>query len=192
MTLITPTDGRQYPIGLWDGRDTYTSDERHDFIDQLRHLPAQYRQRTESLTDENLTYQYRPGGWTVRQLVHHVADTYHWHLFRVKQALAEAEKTTGLFASVNAWATLPDTLMGPVEHSLLLIEGIHYRWAFLCDRLSEADWTRAYYHPGRQRDLSLAQALAVGVWHARHHLAHIELALHRTDAPGGIAVINAG
>ena len=81
MTPITPVDGWQYPIGLWDGRDTYTPDERHDFIDQLRHLPTQYRQRTESLTDENLTRQYRPGGWTVRQLVHHVADTHHWHFF---------------------------------------------------------------------------------------------------------------
>lgn len=179
MTPTTPADARQYPIGRWDGRDAYTPDERRDLINQLRALPAQYRRETGSLPDEDLMRPYRPGSWTVRQLVHHVADTHHWHFFRVKQALAETEKTTGLFASVNAWATLPDTLTAPVEPSLLLIEGIHQRWALLGDNLSEADWARVYYHPGRQRDLSLAQALAIGVWHARHHLAHIRLALHR-------------
>jgi len=183
MLPTIPTDSRQYPVGLWDGRDTYTPNERRALIDQLRALPAHYRRETGSLSDEELTRQYRPGSWTVRQLVHHVADTHHWHLFRVKQALAEAEKTTGLFASVNAWATLPDSQTAPVDSSLMMLEGTHQRWAFLCDTLSETDWMRVYYHPGRQRDLSLVQALAVGVWHARHHLAHIALALHRPNVP---------
>lgn len=181
MIPTAPADPRQYPIGLWDGRDAYTADERRALIEQLRLLPTHYRRQTESVSDDDLARQYRTGSWTVRQLVHHVADTHHWHFFRVKQALAETEKTTGLFASVNAWGTLPDSLTGPVGPSLLLIEGIHQRWAFLCDTLSEADWARVYYHPGRQRDLSLAQALAVGVWHGRHHLAHIEWALRADE-----------
>lgn len=192
MTPNMPADDRQYPIGRWDGRDGYSSGERRALIDQLRNLPADYRRQTGSLTDEDLTRQYRPGSWTVRQLVHHVADTHHWHFFRVKQALAETEKTIGLFARVNAWATLPDTLTGPVEPSLLLTEGIHQRWAFLSDTLSETDWARVYYHPGRERDLSLAQALAIGVWHARHHLAHINLALYQTGFSGNRAENGAG
>jgi hypothetical protein len=177
MTSTSATDARQYPIGPWDNRDTYTSDERTGLIGELRRLPALYRQTTQSLTDEQLARVYRPGSWTVRQLVHHVADTQHWHFFRVKQALAEAEKTIGIFGNVNAWAATPDVQQAPVDSSLLLIEGIHQRWAFLCETLSEADWKRVYYHPFRQRDLTLEQALAIGVWHGRHHLAHIGLAL---------------
>ena len=179
MTPAPPADARQYPIGLWDARDTYPPDERRALIEKLRSLPGLYRRQTESLTEQELMSHYRPGSWTVRQLVHHVADTHQWHFFRVKQALAETEKTTGLFASVNAWSAMMDYQTAPVEPSLLMLEGVHQRWAFLCDTLSEADWARVYYHPGRQRDLSLAQALAVGVWHACHHLAHIELALRQ-------------
>lgn len=170
----------QYPIGLWNGQATYTPAERHSLIEQLRSLPAEYRRQTEGLTDHELSQQYRPGSWTVRQLVHHVADTHHWHFFRVKDALAQAGKTTGLFADVTAWASLADAQTGPIEPSLLLIEGIHQRWAYLCETFSGTDWERVYCHPGRRRDLSLAQALAVGVWHGRHHLAHIGLAL-RSD-----------
>lgn len=174
----TPFSGNpQYPIGPWDGRDTYTPDERQMLVALLRNLPDQYRQLTESLPDDALANQYRPGSWTIRQLVHHVADTHHWHLFRVKQALAESEKTTGIFGSVNAWANSPDATHAPVAPSLLMLDGIHQRWAYLCDTLTDADWERVYYHPIRQRDLNLMQALAIAVWHGQHHLAHIRLAL---------------
>jgi hypothetical protein len=177
MTPATPADPRQYPIGPWDNRDTYTVEERTGFIAELRTVPPMYRQLTASLTDEQLARCYRPGSWTVRQLVHHIADTQHWHFYRVKQTLSEPEKTMGIFGNVTAWAALPDAQQAPIDASLLLIEGIHQRWAFLCDTLSEADWKRVYYHPFRQRDLTLEQALAIGVWHIRHHLAHIKLAL---------------
>lgn len=178
--MTTPVNALQYPVGPWDGQDTYTPDERHVLVDQLRAIPNLYRQATESLTDEQLTRHYRPGSWTVRQLVHHVADTHHWHFFRVKQALAEIEKTVGLFGNVNAWSDMAETRTAPVDYSLLILEGVHQRWAHLCETLSEADWKRVYYHPVRQRDLSLEQALAIAVWHARHHLAHIGLALQST------------
>ncbi|MBC3788953.1 YfiT family bacillithiol transferase [Spirosoma utsteinense] len=179
MTTPALTDARQYPIGLWAGQDTYTPGERYTLINQLRALPALYRQATESLTDEPLARSYRPGSWTVRQLVHHIADTHHWHFFRVKQTLAETEKTVGVFGNVNAWAAMAEYQTAPVHGSLLILEGIHQRWAHLCETLDEADWKRVYYHPVRQRDLSLEQALSIGVWHARHHLAHIGLALQQ-------------
>ncbi|WP_080238886.1 YfiT family bacillithiol transferase [Spirosoma rigui] len=180
MISNSSVDARQYPIGSWDNRDTYSSDERAELIAELRNLPTLYRQATEALTDEQLARCYRPGSWTVRQLVHHIADTQHWHFYRVKQTLSEPEKTIGIFGNVNAWAAMPEARQAPVNPSLLLIDGIHQRWAFLCETLSEADWKRVYYHPFRQRDLTLEQALAIGVWHGRHHLAHIGLALEET------------
>jgi hypothetical protein len=172
-----PAPAHQYPIGPWTSQDHYTPAEIDTLIGQLTQLPAQYRQLTETLPDADLARTYRPGSWTVRQLVHHVADTHEWHLIRVKHVLTLPEKTTALIGNVNAWAMLADSVSAPVGPSLAVLEAVHLRWAYLSQSLQPADFERAYYHPLRQRDITLAQALHVGVWHAEHHLAHIRLAL---------------
>jgi DinB superfamily len=170
-------DSLQFPIGRWSGQANFTTDELRTRIEQLRELPGQYRQLTESLSDDELARTYRPGSWTVRQLVHHVADTHQWHYFRIKHALTLPEIAPGMFSSVNDWATQPDGYDLPVAPSLAILEGLHERLAYLYEHMSEANLQRAYYHPFRQLNVSLAQAIDMVVWHAQHHLAHIRLAL---------------
>lgn len=174
---MQPDDPRQFPIGRWSGQADFTADEVRTRIEQLRELPRQYRQLTEPLSNEALQQTYRPGSWTVRQLVHHVADTHQWHYFRIKHALTVPEVAPGMFSNVNNWAQQPDASELAVGPSLAILEGLHERLAYLYEHLPEADLQKAYYHPFRQINVSLGQALDMVVWHAQHHLAHIRLTL---------------
>jgi len=174
---MQPDESRQFPIGRWSGQTDFTADELRTRIQQLRELPGQYRALTESIAEEALQRTYRPGSWTVRQLVHHVADTHQWHYFRIKHALTIPEVVPGMFSNVNNWAHQPDGAELPVAASLAILEGVHERLAYLYEHLPAADLQRAYYHPFRQLNVSLAQAIDMVVWHAQHHLAHIRLAL---------------
>ncbi|MBO0934277.1 YfiT family bacillithiol transferase [Fibrella aquatilis] len=167
----------QFPIGRWSGQEQFTAADITDRIAQLRTIPQQYRQLTESLNDEDLLRTYRPGSWNVRQLVHHMADTHGWHYFRIKHALTLPETAPGILSTVNDWATQPDGHGAPVAPSLALLESLHERLAYLYERLDEADLQKAYYHPFRQVNVTLAQAIDMVVWHGQHHLAHIRLAL---------------
>jgi hypothetical protein len=171
------TDPRQYPIGLWNGRTEFSPSEIAERIGLLRELPRQYRQLTEHLTDTDLQRTYRPGSWTVRQLVHHVADTHQWHYFRIKHALTQPDTTTGILSPVGLWAIQPDGHDAPIGSSLMILEGLHDRLAYLFENLAETDWQRAYYHPFRQVDVPLPAALDMVIWHAQHHFAHVRLAL---------------
>ena len=167
----------QFPIGPWPGQTTFTADEIKDRIRQLRELPGDYRTLTESLADSDLQRIYRPDSWTIRQLVHHMADTHQWHYFRIKHALTMPDVATGILSTVNNWATQPDGQNLPVGPSLAILSGVHERLAYLYEHLPEADLQRAYYHPFRQLNVSLAQAIDMVGWHGQHHLAHIRLAL---------------
>ncbi|ARK09124.1 YfiT family bacillithiol transferase [Fibrella sp. ES10-3-2-2] len=175
---MQPDESRQFPIDRWSGQLTFTSDEVKERIQQLNELPAMYRALTELLSDEALQRTYRPGSWTVRQLVHHVADTHQWHYFRIKHALTVSETQPGIFSDVTGWANQPDGKSLPVAASLAIIEGLHQRLAYLYEHLAAADLEKAYYHPFRQINVTLAQAIDMVVWHGKHHLAHIRLALN--------------
>ncbi|MBO0935238.1 putative metal-dependent hydrolase [Fibrella sp. HMF5335] len=170
-------DARQFPIGRWAGQAHFSAAEITDRIAQLRELPRQYRSLTESLSDDELSRVYRPGSWTIRQLVHHVADTHGWHYYRIKHALTLPETAPGILSTVNDWAAQPDGHDAPVAPSLAIIDGLHERLAYLYEHLTETDLQKAYYHPFRQIDVSLAQAIDMVVWHGQHHLAHIRLAI---------------
>jgi hypothetical protein len=171
------TDPRQFPIGLWSGRTEFSADEVYQRIKLLRELPRQFRQLTEHLSDTELQRTYREGSWTIRQLVHHMADTHQWHYFRLKHALTQPEPVPGILSPVNLWANQPDGHDAPVGPSLGILEGVHDRLAYLFVNLTETDWERAYYHPFRQINVAFPAALDMIIWHAQHHLAHIRLAL---------------
>lgn len=171
-----PTDPTRYPIGLWQSKDTYTVAEIRQLVDQIATLPDAYALVLANVSTADLSRQYRPGSWTVQQLVHHVADTHMLHFMRLKNALT-APDTVGVMADVNAWAALSEGQHAPIADSLILLKGIHQRIAFLVGTLLPDQLAITYYHPVRQRHLTLAQALSVIVWHAEHHLAHIRLAL---------------
>ncbi|GAB3574122.1 bacillithiol transferase BstA [Spirosoma luteolum] len=166
----------RFPIGPWQGRPSYSSDDMYYLIDRIRQLPGEYADKLANRSDDDLNRQYRPDSWTVLQLVHHVADTHLLHYLRLKHALTESD-TKAVVGDVDAWASLDEAQTAPVAFSLTMLQGTHERLAWLAQTLTPTELALTYYHPIRQKHLSLADALSITVWHAEHHLAHIGLAL---------------
>ena len=161
----------QYPVGRFSVPEEITEAAREAAITELTALPAAMRAAVSGLNDTQLETPYRDGGWTVRQVVHHVADSHMHAYIRVKFALTEESPTIRPYDE-GAWAMLPDVVLVPVGVSLSLLDGIHGRWVACLSRLDAEQFTRPFVHPelGPQRiDLSL---LRYG-WHGRHHVAHI-------------------
>lgn len=166
----------QFPIGKWSPKCEYTPQEIQERIDTLKNIPAAYRALTEGLSHEDLQKQYREGSWTIQQLIHHVADMHLLHYIRFKQSLTETNPN-GVVAKIDAWATMEEAQTAPIAYSLQMMEGTHARWTNLIEQMSEEDFQKGYYHPTRQIHIKLIDALDMGAWHAKHHLAHINLAL---------------
>jgi len=163
-------DELRYPIGRFTAPASNTAEVRAENIETLRLLPQRLRTAVNGLDDTQLDTPYREGGWTLRQVVHHVADSHANSYIRFKLALTEDWPTIKPYDEA-AWAKLADSRL-PVEVSLALIEALHRRWIALLESLTEEDFQRGYNHPqmGRQ---SLSTALALYDWHSRHHTAHI-------------------
>ena len=168
---------RRYPIGPVALKETYSDDEVREFIRVIAEIPAEYRKRVGDLLDEDLLKTYREGSWNIRQLVHHVADLQFVHYLRMKKAITEPDYHEVTLIDMNAWAFTPDSLNVPIEASLAILEGTHARYAYLAGTLNDEQFARRYLHPIRGFWLDQRQALAMSVWHVKHHLAHIDLAL---------------
>jgi hypothetical protein len=163
----------RYPVGQYTVPDPVTSEQLNDWICEIEHLPAHLRQAIAGLTDEQLDTPYRPQGWSVRQVVHHLADSHLNSQVRFRLALTEANPLIKPYNEA-AWAELPDARTSSVDGSLSLLTGLHRRWALLLRSLSDADWKKTFRHPEYEgRDLSLEWAAGLYAWHCRHHLAHI-------------------
>jgi uncharacterized damage-inducible protein DinB len=161
----------QYPIGKFRPQPEWAVAETADNIEAIAQLPTLLRQAVEGLTEEQLDTPYRPGGWTVRQVVHHLADSHINSYNRFRLALTEDRPTIKPYDE-KRWAELPDAKSSPVEVSLVLLNALHQRWATLLRSLSPADLQRVFLHP-ESGENSLAKATALYAWHGRHHLAHI-------------------
>jgi hypothetical protein len=159
-----------YPIGKFH-YDAPTTDDRRKSIDQVAHAPANLRAAIKGLTNPQLDTPYRPGGWTVRQVVHHVPDSHMNAYIRFKLALTEEEPTIKPYAE-DRWAQLADTGTTPVEVSLTMLDALHDRWVRLLHSLKEDDWKRTFRHP-ELGSMDLGKTLALYAWHGRHHVAHI-------------------
>ena len=159
-----------YPIGKFDWPLSVGAEERRAYVEALAAAPAGFRAAIAGLDDTQLDTPYRPGGWTVRQVIHHVPDSHMNSYCRFKLALTEDDPTIKPYDEAK-WAELPDS-RGPVEPSLRLLEGIHHRWVSLLEGLSDSDWRRTYQHPERGQ-MRLDVTLALYRWHGRHHTAHI-------------------
>ena len=168
---------RRYPIGQMILRDDYSPVELQDMIHIIETIPAEYRTLVENLTDEELSKTYREGSWNIRQVVHHVADMQFLHYFRMKKAITEPDYKEATIIDMNAWAATADSLNAPILDSLMIFEGVHRRYAFLAETLTEEQFNIVYFHPVRKIGFNQKQALAMSVWHVQHHLAHIKLAL---------------
>ena len=174
--MSTLTDDRlRYPIGPPQLTTApLTAAERAVYLQQLAELPAQLTAAARQVGGERLQLPYRPGGWTGRQVIHHVADSHLNAYVRFRLALTEDNPTIKPYEEA-AWAELPDVAATPITVSLALLESLHSRWVTLLHQLTEAQWQRTFYHPGNQKTSTLDQMLALYAWHGQHHVAHLEL-----------------
>lgn len=164
-------DTLRYPIGPFEPPEAIPSADRGRHLAHLEALPDALRTAVDALADDQLDTPYRPDGWTVRQVVHHLADSHMNGYIRFRWTLTEDESAIKAYDQ-DGWAELDDARRMDVAPSLTLIDGLHARWGRLCHSLSDSDWTRAFQHPKSGR-LTLDDALALYAWHGRHHTAQI-------------------
>jgi hypothetical protein len=160
-----------YPIGRFDFKQVVTPDQYPGLIEEIAIAPTHLREAVRGLDEAQLDTPYRPGGWTVRQTVHHIADSHMNSFLRWRLALTEPEPTIRPYDQA-AWGELADSRSAPVELSLHLVENLHGRWALLLKTLSNADLARSFRHP-ELGVVRLDTNLALYAWHGRHHTAHI-------------------
>jgi len=165
-----PADLR-YPIGEFKAATPITLEMRSAAIAAIEGLPRRMREAVAGLNDAQLDTRYRPGGWTVRQVVHHVADSHMNALIRVKLALTEDRPTIKPYDE-NAWSALPDAKL-PIAVSLNLIDGIHTRWVALVNGMAADQFARAFIHPELKTEMTVDYHLQLYAWHSQHHVAHI-------------------
>jgi len=170
-TPLPPSTGDpRFPIGKFRRADANPSNHV-GAIATLAALPENLRSSVYGLTAAQLDTPYREGGWTVRQLVHHIADSHLNAYARIRLALTEDWPTIKPYDE-KLWAELPDARTAPVDISLELLDALHDRWALLLRSLSDEQWKRGYTHPQNGRQ-SIEEAIALYDWHSRHHVAHI-------------------
>jgi hypothetical protein len=165
-------DDPRYPIGPFTYRGPQSEQQRRDCIERIAAAPAAMRRAAAGLSDPQLDTPYREGGWTVRQVVHHVPDSHLNAYSRFRLALTEPVPTIRPYFE-DRWAELPDARSAPVELSLTLLETLHRRWVLLLRSLGRTDWERRYLHPEHGREWTLDEALTMYAWHGEHHTAHI-------------------
>jgi hypothetical protein len=165
------TSDLRYPVGKFNFPDVVRPEDRTKFVEQIAETPARMQAAVAGLADRQLDTPYRPGGWTVRQVVHHVPDSHLNSYVRFRWALTEDEPIIKAYYE-DRWAELPDARTAPVELSLLLLDSLHRRWVALLGSLTESDWKRSFRHP-ELGPVTLEKNAALYAWHGRHHVAHI-------------------
>lgn len=160
----------RYPIGKFSYAGPLTAEQKKQCLDDIAQAPAKLRAAVRGLSDAQLDTPYRDGGWTVRQLAHHVPDSHVNAYIRFKLALTEDDPTIKPYFE-DRWAELPDS-KAPIESSLALLESLHQRWTTVLRNLSDADWKRTFRHP-ELGSMPLEKNLALYSWHGRHHVAHV-------------------
>ena len=161
----------RYPIGKFDYEGPPSEGQRKKLIDDIAHAPAALRAAVRGLSPQQIDTPYRDGGWTVRQVAHHVPDSHMNAYIRFKLALTENEPIIKPYME-DRWANLSDTQATPLDVSLSLLDALHDRWVRLLRSLQPGDWKRTFRHP-ELGVMPLEKNLALYAWHGRHHVAHI-------------------
>jgi len=170
---VTVGEDLRYPIGRFFAPQQIGPNDRREWIRDIAECPIRMREAVAGLDEGQLDTPYREGGWTVRQLVHHVPDSHLNAYIRFKLALTEDEPLIRPYDE-NEWSKLPDARTAPPEISLRLLEALHARWVFVLEAMTDADFTRLFFHPEYpDGPLRLDYVLAMYAWHSRHHVAHI-------------------
>ncbi|RFS15458.1 DinB family protein [Emticicia sp. C21] len=172
MTL----EERKFPIGKWTPENSYSTETIAENIGIIEQYPAKYEQLTKNLSADELAKSYREGAWSIHSLVVHISDMHILHFARFKQALCE-DNPQGYVPNINGWINNREVPSIPLADALLLLEATHKRWTHLLKSMSSEDFSRTFFHAGRQLNLTLAQALHMAAWHCKHHLGHIQIAL---------------
>ncbi len=165
-------DSHQYPIGRFRRPESPTAEQTAGWIEEIAALPAELREAVDGLAGAQLDTPYRDGGWTLRQVVHHLADSHINAYCRIRIVATETEPTVRPYDE-KTWAELPDARSGPIDVSLALIDALHTRWASLARTLTPAQLQAVYHHPEHPKPMVLDMTLAMYAWHGRHHVAHI-------------------
>lgn len=171
----------KYPIGEYKKPLKVTNSLLQESINNLAELPELLSKLVFNLSDEQLNTPYRPEGWTVRQLVHHIADSHHHSYTRFKWALTESSPVIKPYDE-KSWSELFDAKTAPIELSLLYIKALHAKLVYLLKGLSEADLQKTYIHPDNPKNpITVAENIVKYAWHGKHHLAHIQSLIQRSE-----------
>lgn len=162
----------KYPIGKFIAPDNYSPDYILSKIEDISSFPERLKKEVINLTEEQLNTPYRPGGWTVKQLIHHCAESHMNCFIRIKWALTEDNPIIKAYHE-DLWAELPDNLTMPIQPTLSLLEGLHFRLAYIMKNLSKSDLEKTFIHPENSAIVSIKQIIGTYAWHGNHHLAHI-------------------
>lgn len=166
----------KYPIGKFAKSDHISEAQILKWIDTIEDLPEILYELTKDLSVEQLNWPYRPEGWTIKQVVHHFANSHMNSVMRFKLTLTEDVPTIKPYFE-DRWATLADDNDNDLSHSLSLLRGLHAKWGILLRSLTKTDLKREFIHPEHGRRFNLEENLAIYAWHCEHHVAHIKQAL---------------
>lgn len=167
----------RYPIGRFEAPGAISESERTRLIEIVASAPGRLRDAVQGMTAQQLDTPYRKGGWTVRQVIHHVPESHMHAYIRFKLALTEDDPVVKPYNEA-AWARLHDVPDTPVDTSLALLDCLHRRWVILMRGMSDEEWRKRYIHPESDRgSMVLDYVLAMYAWHGEHHIAHVRQAL---------------
>lgn len=162
----------KFPIGKFKKPENITNEILTSWKNDIATFPLRLKKEVDNLSDNQLDTPYRPDGWTIRQVVHHCADSHINSFIRFKLAITENNPTIKPYYE-ERWAELTDSKYFPIEPSLKILEGIHYRWSELLDKLTNEDLEKTFTHPEHNKTFTLLENIGVYAWHCNHHLAHI-------------------
>ena len=168
----------RYPIGLFNCPNTISETDVKEWITVLENFPSRLEGLVNNLTNNQLDTPYRPEGWTVRQVVHHLSDSHHHSYIRFKWALTE-DKPIIKYYYEQLWAELDDAKTAPIAMSLLHLKAVHTKLVYLLKGLSNSDLDRSFIHPEHNEEVILKKNIGIYAWHSNHHYAHIENLLKR-------------
>jgi uncharacterized damage-inducible protein DinB len=163
----------RYPIGKWQIPKSFNEEDLRAWIEDIKSIPKKLHEAVSGLNEEQLNTPYREGGWTVVQVVHHLADANMNGFIRTKLTLTEEHPTVKPFEE-NSWAETTEACAFPIESSLKLLEGLHERWGALLESLETKDFKRTLYHPAMDETLDLYTCVSMFAWHNKHHVAQIK------------------
>lgn len=171
--MSLPLSTLQYPIGKFERPAAMDAALIASHIESIAHFPERVNAALQDLDPNHLSWPYRPGGWSLRQLIHHCADSHMNAFIRFRLALTEDNPAIKPYHQ-DGWSALADSQTAPVEWSIDILHGLHARWTALMHSIQPDQWSRTAYHPEHKREIPLWEFAALYSWHCNHHLAHLE------------------